>query len=412
MSGSTRTVFIDTCTVQLSTVQLDSVPTSGGGRIFAGRFRSELYGENRLIPYLSFRVTQDFTLPENSVDRPRLRFDSLTLILPYDGTYCGDTTRRMSLNLHRLSEEVEFGHDDNRLYAHSRFDYEEQAAATARFFPRPSAGRPLEVRLPDEWGSDFLDKLQREEPEMEDDDAFREWFNGLVLSPGEEGNVQLGFAESSTDTLCRMRLYYTELGLEPIASQADFPLDGSLLFHAVETDRTGTPFEALSTDNNRLPTAQTGRMALYQSMSGCFPLIEFPHLHRIKKLGEHDYVVSARLVVQPLAGSYDGQTHVQLPDSMRLYPIIGLEDPAATAVIGEFQRGDLYYNGQFPKDNRYVWDLTGFIGGQLEKTNYNRDNLRLIGPKNGFALDNLIVGEQYLDGQNVQLQITYSLYNE
>jgi hypothetical protein len=410
LKGSTRTVVIDTCTVQLSTVLVDSVATSGGRHILAGAFRSEVYGESRLTPYLTFSMA-NFTKPSDPSDRPRLRFDSLTLMLPYAPVYNGDTTRRMTLGVHRLTDRVKLG-DNGRLYSHSRFPYSPEPLTSVTFAPRPTSGRTLEVRLPDELGREFLAKFQSEATEMENNENFRRYFSGLVLEAGEDCQAQIAFAGPSADTLARMRLYYTEIGQMPIEHTLDFPLDKSLLFHAVDVDRTGTIYEGLSPQNSRIPSSQTGNMALFQSLAGCYPLIEFPYLDEIRALGEHDYVVTAQLYIYPLAGSYDGTTHTQLPDSMLLHYLPVIDDPTSALPGATYPGGTMHYDTQYPANTWYGYDVTSFISNQLDARENQRNVLQLIGHNYGYLPEALLIGNQRNGDQNVRLHITYSLYNE
>ena len=410
VKGTTRLVVIDTCTVQLSTVLLDSVATSGGSHILVGASRSELFGASRLTPYLTFKRGA-FTLAADPADRLPIRFDSLTLMLPYAPVYYGDTTRRMTLGLHRLSEEVELD-ENGALYAHSRFPYEPEPLATVSFLPRPASGRTLEVRLPDALGADILDKFESGAPEVESDVEFREWFNGLVLQPGAGCEAQIGFAGSSQDTLCQMRLYYTETGINPIGRTVDFPLDRSVLFHSVETDRTGTPYAGLTHDNPVLSSAQTNHTALFHSLSGTYPLIEFPYLNGIRTLSQFDHVAEARLVLYPLAGSFDGATYVQLPDSMRLRSISAIDPPSAYPPGSGTLRGYLSRDLQYPRNTNYSYDITTYISGQLGLPLNQRQHLQLMGLNFGSLPESLLLDAQQNGDRHAELHITYSLYNE
>ena len=414
VEGSIRTIIIDTCTVQLSTVLLDSVPTSSGDQILFGINRSELYGETRLLPYLTFDVASGFTYEEDPENKPRIRFDSLTLMLPYETLYSGDTLRRMTMNIHRLTERVE-ANDDNELYGYYHFNYEQTPLASVSFNPKPTSGRTLEVRLPDALGEAFLDKLQNKHEDMDNDDYFQKYFNGMVLVPGDDCQTQISFAGNSSDSLCWMRLYYHISREEKDEYELDFALNKSLLFQQVDIDRTGTPFENLSSKNNEIASSETGNMALIQGITGSYAKIEFPHLNKIRELGDHGYVISAYLIIHPLKGSYNGVAHAApLADSVLMY--VSNETNTTTNAItnqnDEIQTGSLTYHDEFQENTYYTYDITAFIADQLGKTGINKLNLQMIGDKYGYSLKNLVIGNQNTGDYNVQLEITYSIYNE
>lgn len=411
MEGKTRTMVIDTCTVGLSTVLLDSVITSGGRRILVGTHRSEVYGSSRVEPYLTFRLADGFEQSGDPLTRPRLRFDSLTLLLPYAPDWSGDTTARMSLEVHRLSQRVELD-EQSRLYAHSRFSYAPEPLATVDFQPRPRSGRTLEIRLPDALGQEFLDKFQHEDPEMEDDEAFQRYFRGLVLRPGGDARTQLAFADSSLDTLCRMRLHYSILREERVERQLDFPLNRSLLFHGVESDRTGTPFEELTHKNNQLSSPKSEDISLFHSLSGAYTRIDFPYLNNLEALGDHHYVISAELLVHPLGAEGGHAVRRDLPDSVKLYANSMLNSPSAFPPTSDVQTGRFFYDPESLSNTYYAWDLSSYIASLLGKTGDKSSYLCLMGTDYGHTLESLLIGDQRLDETNVKLQITYSIYNE
>ena len=78
-------------------------------------------------------------------------FDSLTLYLTPDGSFCGDTLKSMALTVSRLTEEVELN-DESELYAHSEFGHEDTPLSSLTFMPKPLHGRPVELRLDDGLG--------------------------------------------------------------------------------------------------------------------------------------------------------------------------------------------------------------------------------------------------------------------
>ena len=406
----TRVVIIDTCTVELSTVLLDSIPTSGADRIMTGIYRSGIFGETTLIPYLTFNRTTDFSVNEG--ERLRFHFDSLTLVLPYSNMYCGDTTRQMTLALHRLNERVELN-DKGALYGHSRFSYDSQPLLTQSFYPKPASGRNLEIRLPDELGAEFLAKLINSDKEMESNEDFQKYFNGLVLVPDPSCEAQVSFM-GRLDSLGWMRLHYHTLSHERVDKEIDFLLSKNIFFHQIDIDRTETAFDGLSWKNNDISSRRTDNTAMIHGLAGTYTKIEFPHLNEILKLGDHGHVVSANLTIHPLKGSYGKHNHSPLADTVEMYISneVNITTGAITNQNQEIQSGSLSYSDHFQEETYYSYDVTEFISGQLGKSGVYKSSLQMIGAKYGYTLKNTAIGNQENGDYNVRLRIIYSIYNE
>lgn len=134
-----RVVMIDTCSVDISSIVLDSVKTSGGNAVYAGIRESSYWGRMALSSYLTFKLTEDFEDSSTPEYEEKVIFDSLILYMVPDSTFCGDTLLPMTLQAFRLSETVELN-DDEELYSHSEFGYDSTPIAEETFYPRPFRG--------------------------------------------------------------------------------------------------------------------------------------------------------------------------------------------------------------------------------------------------------------------------------
>ena len=250
MDVNERVVMIDTCSVDISNIILDSVMTSGGNTVYAGIRESRDWGKMALSSYLTFKATTDYKDSSTPEYEARVIFDSLTLYMVPDSTFCGDTLLPMTLQAYRLSETVELN-DNQALYGHSQFSHGQTAIAEKTFYPHPLKGRPVEIRLADNIGKEMLEKIIDGDEEVGDDDSFREYFKGILLKPSDPTNSILGF--KGKDTLCMMKLYYrTQDYAEPEEHVLDFHLDSTYLFTHVETDYDGTPLSNRSSGKRQL----------------------------------------------------------------------------------------------------------------------------------------------------------------
>lgn len=411
---STRVVVIDTCTVNVSSVLLDSIPTSGGDYIFAGRYRSDNWGETRASTYITFKKTTDYSY--NPDLKIRAVLDSMMLILRPDSMLLGDTTKLMKLNIHRIREEVELN-DEGYLYGHSSFTYDAEPFHVESYYPKPRRGRELEIRLPDEMGNEFLQKLVNNDDDMETDYDFRKYFRGIVLTGDDSSEALLAF-KANTDSMCRMVIYYHTIEQDRYEREATFFPDRSLLFTQVESDRTGTPLDGITYVDNEISSFNSNNLAFVEGLTGIYTKIEFPYLNRIQELGNHGTVVSATLRVYPLHGSHERQNYSEVPQKLQMY--VSNEKHVTTGSItdsnDQMQTGSLQFEEQLPDETYYTYDVTDFIKGQVGKIGVNKLHLQMIGENYGYTLRNLVIGNQSIGGKNIdkniQLYIKYAIYDE
>lgn len=410
VNESTRTIVIDTCTVQLSTVMLDSLPTSGGSHIFVGSYRDEYFGSSTAASYLTFDCVDSFGYDDNIDNKRKIRFDSLTVMMTYDSLYYGDTTQLMTLRLHRLKEQVELD-DNGYLYGHSSFAYDPVPIASKSFRPKPTSKRTIEIRMPDELGREFLDKLQEGDEIMTNTEKFVKYFNGLVVTADESSKAIIGFKSGDST---RMRLYYHIIAENREDYTADFTQDQSLQFTRMTHDRSGTPLQEISRNKKEIISAQTGNKAFIQGMAGLYTKIEFPHLNKIMELGAYGNIIGAMLYIYPVKGSYGGKTYAPLPDSVVMYVSneLNVTTGAITNNNEELQIGNLNIDDNFNEDTYYEYDITEFIKDQLGKFGIYKSNLQMIVSDYGNSLNNIVIGNQNLGKNNVKLIIKYSIYDD
>jgi hypothetical protein len=175
LKNNMRVVMIDTCTVSLSTVQADSIKTSGLGAAWVGKFNDKYFGQITACSYMSF------SLPTYAVKQSAV-YDSASLILKFYSDICGDTMQSQKLSVHRLSQVIDLD-DEGFLYNTSSVPVEPDPIATCVFKPRPGSGKEVKIRLPDEIYKDLFDKLMDQASEVSSDDKFTNYFKGLALLP-------------------------------------------------------------------------------------------------------------------------------------------------------------------------------------------------------------------------------------
>lgn len=102
-----KVVLIDTVTVDMSTINFDSLVTSSQNRILVGSYDDAVFGKVKSDSY--FQLTSEtYTLNSGGSDTETTNyvFDSIAMILKYDNYYYGDTTTVQTFDIHRLTQKV------------------------------------------------------------------------------------------------------------------------------------------------------------------------------------------------------------------------------------------------------------------------------------------------------------------
>ena len=411
---NSRVIVIDTCSVDISSIKLDSIITSQGNTVYAGIRKSQYWGTTRMSTYMTFKTTQDYSSNNTPEYEEEIIFESLTLYLLPDSTFCGDTMQRMSLLVHRLTEELELDDNDAR-YAHSSFGYDPAPIAAKTFSPHPFRGRAVEIRLSDDLGEEMLEKVINDDTEVEDDANFRSWLKGLMLGAEEPTGSILGF--KGLDSLCMMKLYYRSRDYAEYEEHIlNFKLDTAYMFTHVEADFTDTPLAAFSS-TDELTSRECGNMAYASGMLGIYTRISFPYLNNLRSIGDQCLAANAELKIYPKKGTYCKPDYSSLPENLNLYLIDENNISTGGAITNtdgtSLQTGSLTYDDMmFPESTYYTYDITDFINDQFGKIGINRNYLQLIDPYYGYTLDELVIADRYSDGYNIKLTIELAIYDE
>ncbi|MBN2775033.1 MAG: DUF4270 family protein, partial [Prolixibacteraceae bacterium] len=198
INSQSTIAMVDSFTVKMSTVLLDSVPTSGNETLLAGTYTDEFLGKVSASGYFQLTLNDSAIVNQESV------FDSLTLILHFTRESYGDTTQYQELNVHRVLQDIE-EHEDGNLYNTSSIPYSTEPLGSKSIMAKPHKSTELEIRLSDELGLEFFDKMKNRSEEFNTTADFRDYFKGLVIVPGDNNTSVLTF--SATDSLLAMVLY-------------------------------------------------------------------------------------------------------------------------------------------------------------------------------------------------------------
>lgn len=366
-----NTVFVDTFKIATSTVLIDSMTTSGTGRILVGEYENAITGKVSSASY--FQVGLPFGTSFKPAESST--FDSLALILDYDKYWYGDTLSSHQIGVYQLNEDLSprplpshiygdiplpvFTFLGSGFYNNSKSSSYPGPIGALTYFPRPFSGDSVSIRLADEIGQDLFTLAQQGSGKVNFVN-FTEHFKGLELrSPDATAGAIVGFATDSA----LVRMYYTTFdnGGFPHPASFDYPVVNSQIqYNKVEADRSSTAWAGASVLVDLYPE-QTNNETFLQGGSGAFTKIQLPDLSFLGDLGDNFVILSARLVVKPVTTSSSDLT---LPSALSLYTVnknnivtATLKIPNTNTDIQSILIRDRAYN----ENTRYSFSITDYV---------------------------------------------------
>lgn len=290
----TGTVYVDTLTVRMATVLVDSVPTSTSNYLLVGQYQDARLGTITARSYLRLGLPAGFQ-PEAGA-----QFDSLVLVLPTDAYRYGDTTQVQHLQVHRLTEALR---PATTYYAFSSRAYAAAPLASRAFRARPNLPG-LRLRLADALGQELLQAgLSRQ---LSSTDELTERLPGLVLTPAAPDNGALLRLAATSENLV-MQLFYHYPDTPDESHAFDFTaVAGSRHFYQVQADRRSTLLSSLTATRQAISSTRTAAETYIEGALGLQTKLEIPYLLDLNELGGTWVMNAATLRLETVAGT---ETH-------------------------------------------------------------------------------------------------------
>ena len=339
-------------------------------------------------------------------------FDSLAIILKPDGSYVGDTTKPLHVEVNRLAESI-IPYDNSilDLYNTRSFAAQSQPIGTKNFLARPKTGESIIIRLDDNVGKELLKKFQDpNDGDVRSNDAFLQYLYGLRLSAGAGSQLILGTMDSAI-----VRLYYKKPGLYLENRILDFTLANKAHhFNHITVNRSGTVLKDIATARQVNSTAMNNTAyTLYAA--GVMAKIRFPSIRDVLKLPNFAKVLKATLLIRPLRGTY-GPGSYTLPPEMRLSFTTQLNQIGSdlstldNSGVGVTQTGGLQIDNLYGESTDYAYDVTAYIKSIMADGTVNGNGLLVIPPSPALVTQfgRLIMGNRDNTNGKMELLIVYA----
>ncbi len=369
-------VRIDTMDYYVSTVVTDSFSTSSSTRLLIGGWQNGYTGKVSCTPYF------ELTSGTFTIDDDDLVYDSIVMVMNYDQYYIGDTTKTMTVNIHRLTEEMELN-DEDYLSNNARFAMEAQPLGQLTFKPGPNSGEEIMARIDHRFGERLFNMIIDKNDTLTNSIYFSEFFKGVALVPENTPGVMVGLKNDSTSTAPGFRIYYHEEVMEEEETEKSYftipySTDG-IHFNHFDKDLGGSLIAGIGDNKNELASSQISEKAIVQSGTGIFTKIRIPGIQDIPGIAEKVAFISATLKLIPLEGSYDKNN--PLPETLSVY--IADRKNNITGTLANSEGTEIsatkVTDGEFDNLPYYLVDVTAFFNSLIEEESDKVEYL-FIGP--------------------------------
>jgi hypothetical protein len=408
LESQTGVKLLDTFTVDLSTVILDSLKTSGTGIALVGKYSDNIFGSISCKSYFELGYpTEKF----NETDV----FDSANFILCYSKYYYGDTTSLMTLNIHQLTKQITL--DEITGYRYN-IDSMELASVlgTKVFHPRPKTADTIVTVPINSFGEQIFDLIKNNNEVVSTSDQFFEYMKGFAITEETgDGNSIIGFKADGKHIF--MNIYYHAPSSAPVAktykiifynNDASSSSNSSYQFNHIHYNISKTAFSNIKGTGNILPSSKTGNKAFLQGLIGLLPKIQFPTLQNLL-LENRWKIIKAELVIAPVLPSY---AYFTLPSKLYLWETdkdnhmnTQLVNSRSEAIVST-----LYTDNLYNEDTRYIFDITSYINTEASDLFYNPYHGLLISLSSTDLISTFT--RMAIEGKNpvVKLRLYYLTY--
>lgn len=386
----TDLAYIDTVTVQLSTVITDSFVTSSDTVFLLGRYKDPYLGSVAARPFLQMSVpTFVPDIPVSAV------FDSISLIIKPNDYYYGDTSKTQTFTVYELAEPITHTYDDH-LFNTSNIPVKSSPLGSLPIRFSPYETDSIAIRLSDSKGAELFDKLQRKTTDVTDQTEFSNYFYGISVGVADNDTTAL-FGLKGTDASFVMRVHYHLTIPFPQSAFIDFiSLANAYAFTQILPDRTGTGLIPFTPGVSELFPSSTKGISVFQPGSGLSLKMTFPSLRQIlnKQNGAVVKLLKAELIVKPRNQSYDPYNN-KLPGSLGLAQTDETNILAGTVLDSTGQNllvAAPVIDDMFGINTYYRFNVTNYINQLLATAGSEKKGFYLLQQSsNGRTMDRIIV---------------------
>ncbi|RAJ02633.1 uncharacterized protein DUF4270 [Chitinophaga skermanii] len=396
-------LLLDTLTVNMSTIQLDSFTTNSSGVALVGKYTDPAFG--KIEAYTNYHVG----VPTEKTLASKALYDSIEIILKPNGYYYGDSTLPQTFQVYKLADKISIPKEQYSLFNTTTTATESTPVAVSQQLIRPSEKKAVRIILPNTIGNELFEMIKNNKQEVSTNEHFLNYFKGLSIRGGINNSMLLSYL--ATDSGMVMRLHYHENNQELERKHFDFPLTGSgLQYNHISYDRSGTPLTAFTRENKVISSTALDNVAYLQSFTGLVTRLDIPALRDLPKMGKFGKIMAAELQLRPVAGTYD---LLSLPESITLCGadrLNNVTDSLVNTLDGSIQHGSLTIDKLYHENTKYTYDVTSYCTFQTTATDLTSKGLLLYPNGHNVMANRAVLGDTKNKLNRVSLKVYYLLY--
>ncbi len=386
--------YIDTSTVNLSTIRYEELATNSKDRVVVGSHVDGQLGRVSAVPYLQFGLDDALTLQDMNTE-----YAFLALVLDYDGYSYYDTSATVTLNVHRITETIEWSGDLDIKNTDS-FQYESTSLGSISLKPRPHRDDTLAIYLDDNLGQEIYQKAIAGSSDLESNDNFIDFLKGLAILPDTTSSgALLGFSGTS-----ELRLYYVDKSTVP--SKLDylaFTMNSGFCSTQYKQEADSPLFDLDPEDH--IGSELTNNLSFIQGGTGLATRVDIPYLRTLKNV-QNFYVSRALLDLVVADNSYNDM--MPLAGTLTAY-----QANKRNFIYSETIYSADLYTDDLERDVRYTVDITKFVNEQMALSEFNSNAIIFtIGDDNyDTGVDRVYFAGKSLE-YKTRLRIYYATINQ
>ncbi|MGD9993383.1 MAG: hypothetical protein AB7S69_08790 [Salinivirgaceae bacterium] len=401
--------FVDTLTVNVSTVRIDSFVVSGYNTVLVGYNNDPLLGTSEAKTYIEFIPSTSIpSLDDNAI------FDSLVIYLQQTEDYVGDTIPLKTLAVHEVMETIEPKDDNTYIYNTDTFSINSTPLATYSFKHRPKALREEFVRLPDKLGLKWFSWLVNVNDTITDGTIFKKQFPGLALLPvTKDLSWSSSFFGYNTDATAlnnniQLRLYYRIRGQEDNTYFSFSSSEAGRVFTNFKIDYSGSILDGIE-NTDVIDSKNSNNLMAVQAGGGLGFRIDIPLIDNLKEIHPDISFLNARLIVKPRKGTFDKaselpQLNVYWMDSknqIRGQLTNFTSNPIVSALTAD---------NEFNENTYYSFDMISFILNKVNQLNPDQSLFFTLSNQDNATSFKQVILEDQSFSESLQLQLYYVVY--
>jgi len=397
--------LVDSFSVNMSTVILDSVRTSGTGIAWVGSYSDDELGKISASSYFEIGLPLSVNIDEETD-----RYDSLTLVMKYTSAYYGDTVSSQLLHVYPLAEELDPDDESDFYFNTSSVRLKDNPIGSIMFSPHPKEKDSIQIRLSDNLGRDILEKFKNKDDSISTEERFKEYFRGIALVSGENNTAVLGF---HADLTLRMILHTTREGLENEEIENTFEINNtSYQFNRFTADRAGTGLESIGYSEKH-SSSKSGDKTYIQSGLGVLTRVDFPTIQRLLEMDQLYDLSKVELILFPEPGTYN---EIAPPSQIVLYHTDKYNRIVSEIVdsYGSILAAEYYFDSVYNENTRYVFNIKDFIKTELSDGYFDSEHGLFIGEtytRLGSSLNRVVLSARKGSAFSPQLKLYFLFYN-